>query len=500
MDKVYACIDLKSFYASVECVERHLNPLTTNLVVADEERTEKTICLAVSPSLKSYGLKGRSRLYEVNSKVSLFNEEKKKKYNLSSFKKKSYDNEEVKNNKDVALSFIAAKPRMAYYIKYSTNIYNVYLKYISCDDIYSYSIDEVFVDLTNYLNYYKKSAKDLVTLIISDVYKTTGITATAGIGNNMYLAKVAMDIVAKHMEPNKDGARIACLDMKSYKKLLWEHTPLTDFWRVGKGIAKKLMDNGMNTMGDIARVYLTDEDKLYKLFGINAEILIDHAFGYEICTISDAKKYVPASNSISSGQVLHSPYKFEEAMIVLREMIEELTLNLVQKNMVTDLIVLTVGYDVTNLTIPSIRREYYGDVVLDYYGRKVPKSAHGSIRLSDKTSSTKLITDNVIKYYKKVVNPKLLIRRLNIAACNITPFNDKKKKVKIEQIDLFTDYDEKEYIEKIRKEEEKEERKIQNVILDIKSKYGKNAIVKGLDLLQGATAIDRNKEIGGHKA
>ena len=500
MERVYACIDLKSFYASVECVERSLNPLTTNLVVADEERTEKTICLAVSPSLKSYGLSGRSRLYEVNSKVLLFNEEKKKKYNIGSFTKKSFNNEEVKNNKDVALSFIAAKPRMAYYIKYSTKIYNIYLKYVSCDDIFSYSIDEVFIDLTNYLNYYKKNAKELVTLIISDVYKTTGITATAGIGSNMYLAKVAMDIVAKHMEPNKDGARIANLDMKSYRTLLWEHMPLTDFWRVGKGISKKLMDNGMYTMGDIARVSLTDEDKLYKLFGVNAEILIDHAFGYEVCTISDVKNYTPLNNSMSSGQVLHSPYKFDDALIVLMEMVEELTLNLVKKNMVTDLIVLTVGYDITNLTIPSIRREYYGDIVLDYYGRKIPKSAHCSIRLGDKTSSTKLITESVVKHYKKIVNPRLLIRRLNVAACNITPFSNKTKKLKMEQINLFTDYLEKENMESVKKEKEKDERKIQNVILDIKNKYGKNAIVKGFDLLPNATAIDRNKQIGGHRA
>lgn len=497
MNKVFACIDLKSFYASVECAERGLDALTTNLVVADSSRTEKTICLAVSPSLKSYGLKGRSRLYEVVTKVNEYNKEKMLKNHIKNFIKKSFNNEEVKNNKEVALGFIVAPPRMAYYMKYSTNIYNIYLKYISKDDLFSYSIDEVFIDLTNYLKYYGMDAKSLVSLIIQDVYKTTKITATAGIGTNMYLAKIAMDIEAKHMEPNQNGARIAYLDEYSYRKKLWDHTPLTDFWRVGPGIEKKLISNNMYTMGDIARCYFNDEDKLYKLFGVNAEILIDHAFGYEICTVKDAKCYKPENNSISSGQVLHEPYSYDKCIIVLREMLEELTLNLVRKNMVTDTIVLTIGYDVINLLTPSIRREYYGEVTVDHYGRNVPKSAHGTAKIKYKTSSTKIITESVLKLFQKIVNPKLLIRRINIAACNITT-SDTTKKMKIEQINLFSDFDDKKYEKELN--DEKEEKKIQKTILNIKDKYGKNAIVKGLDLLDGATALDRNREIGGHKA
>ena len=492
--RTYACIDLKSFYASCECVERGLDPLTTNLVVADLTRTEKTICLAVTPSLKAYGLSGRSRLYEVVQKVKEINELRKEKN--SKLTGKSYSSIELENNPNLSLDYIVASPQMALYMKYSTNIYNIYLKYFSKDDIYVYSIDEVFIDITDYLNLYKKSPKELITMIITDVFNTTGITATGGIGTNPYLAKIAMDIVAKHIKPNKNGVRIAVLDQKSYKEILWDHEPLTDFWRVGRGIANRLKEHGIYTMGDIAKTSIENEDLLFKLFGINAELLIDHAWGYEPCTLKDIKSYKPSTYSLSQGQVLHTPYDFRKAKIIVREMTESLTLDLVDKGFVTDHLVLTIVYDVENIKNPKYKNLYNGEVVYDHYGRKMPKPSHGTIRLDHKTSSTKTITDYIVKLYDKIVNPLLLIRRLNIAVCNIKKKEKEEKKQVFRQLDLFNN------IEQLDKkiEEEQKELKAQEALLRIKKKYGKNAILKGMDLEDGATAISRNKQIGGHSS
>ena len=376
LQHIYVSIDLKSFYASVECNERGLNPITTNLVVADSSRTEKTICLAVSPSLKSYGIPGRARLFEVVQKVKEINIERKRHAPNQTFTGSSYDNIALKRNSDLELTYLVAPPRMAYYIKYSTKIYNIYLKWFSSDDIYVYSIDEVFIDITHYLKTYKLSARDLVTKVIQDIYENTGITATAGIGTNLYLCKVAMDIVAKHVEPNKNGVRIAGLDELTYRKLLWDHRPLTDFWRVGKGYSNKLEEHRIYTMGDIARTSLNNEDLLYKLFGVNAELLIDHAWGYEPCTIKQIKSYKPSTNSICSGQVLHCPYDYKKTELIVKEMAELLSLDLVEKNLVTDQIVLTIGYDIENLTNSQISNLYKGEITIDRYGRRIPKHAH----------------------------------------------------------------------------------------------------------------------------
>lgn len=499
MSKVYMCIDLKSFYASVECRERNLDPLDTNLLVADESRTDKTICLAVSPSLKSYGLGGRCRLFEAKQKVKEVNYQRRKNNNYKNFTGKSFIASELNNNKFLELDFIAAVPRMNLYMKYSTKIYNIYLKYIAPEDILVYSIDEVFCDITNYLKFYKMSAEELVMKIIEDVYKTTGITATAGIGTNMYLAKVAMDITAKRMKPNKFGVRIAYLDEMKYKKELWNHKPLTDFWRVGKGYAKKLEENGMYTMGDIARMSINNEDLLFKLFGVNAEFLIDHAWGYEPCTIKDAKNYKPLNSSISQGQVLHSPYSFEKAKLIVKEMVDNLVLELVDKHLKTDQIVLTIGYDIECLTNPSIERRYKGEITIDAYGRKVPKHSHGTANIDHKTSSTKTITNEVMKLYDKIVNPILLVRRLNVTACNIVNEEYKESKPIIEQIDLFTNYEEVSKQKEKSLKDELEEKKIQKALLNIKKKYGKNSILKAMNYEEGATAKNRNLEVGGHK-
>ena len=498
MNKVYMCIDLKSFYASVECRERNLDPLDTNLVVADESRTDKTICLAVSPSLKSYGLGGRCRLFEVRQKIKEVNYQRRKNNHYRNFTGKSYIASKLNNDPSLELDFIAAVPRMKLYMKYSTNIYNVYLKYIAPEDILVYSIDEVFCDITNYLSFYKMTAEELVMKIIEDVYNTTGITATAGIGTNMYLAKVAMDVTAKKMKPNKFGVRIASLDEMKYKKELWSHKPLTDFWRVGKGYAKKLEENGMHTMGDVARMSINNEDFLYKLFGVNAEFLIDHAWGYEPCTIRDAKKYKPSTNSISQGQVLHCPYNYEKTKLIVREMTDNLVLDLVEKHLKTDQFVLTIGYDIESLTTPEIARKYRGEVTIDAYGRRVPKHAHGTANIDHKTSSTKVITSEIIKLYDRIVNPILLIRRLNLTACNLVS-EDMENKPIIEQVDLFSNYEEISKQKEKSLEDEIEEKKIQKTLLDIKKKYGKNSILKAMNYEEGATAKERNKEVGGHR-
>ena len=499
MKKIYACIDLKSFYASVECRERGLDPLKTNLVVADESRTEKTVCLAISPSMKQYGLGGRARLYEVIQKVKEVNYKRKKENRFQDFTSKSYDDDELKNNKNLELDFIIAPPRMSYYMKYSTEIYNVYLKYLAPEDIYVYSIDEVFCDITNYLNYNHTTAREFVTKMIHDVYKTTGITATGGIGTNMYLAKVAMDIVAKKAEPDELGVRMSGLDEMSYRRRLWNHRPLTSFWRVGPGIAKKLEDNGMYTMGDVARCSLENEDLLYKLFGVNAELLIDHAWGYEPCTIDGVKSYKPTRNSISSGQVLHCPYTYKKAILIIKEMSDLLALDLVAKKLVTDQLVLTIGYDIENLTNLDIRESYTGPITKDPYGREVPKHSHGTININHKTSSSKVIMDHMLELYEKITNKNLLIRRVTMVANNVVDENQADKKPVYQQFNLFTDYQEQEEKMEKQKEDEIIDKKIQKVMLDIKKKYGKNSILKGMNYEEGGTTIDRNRQIGGHK-
>lgn len=499
MSKMYACIDLKSFYASVECVERNLDAITTNLVVADASRTEKTICLAVSPSLKAYGIPGRARLFEVVQKVKEINFKRRQYARNHQFIGKSYDNNEIRQNSNLELSYIVAPPRMAHYMKYSTHIYNIYLKYLSSEDIFAYSIDEVFCDLTDYLNTYKMTAKELVTKMIQNVYKETGITATAGIGTNMYLAKIAMDIGAKHVKPNKYGVRIAELDEISYRKLLWNHRPLTDFWRIGRGYSKKLEAHRIYTMGDIARTSINNEDLLYKLFGINAELLIDHAWGYEPTTMAQVKAYEPENNSISSGQVLHCPYNAEKTKLIVREMTDSLVLDLVEKHVVTDQIVLTIGYDVDNLTNREISKLYKGEVTTDRYGREVPKHAHGTINLKKRTSSTKQIMEATMELFDKIINPNLLVRRLNVTANHIVSENKQQDKEIFEQLDLFTNYEEKKKEEENLKIKEEKERSLQHAVLDIKKKYGKNAILKGMNFEEGGTAIERNHQIGGHK-
>lgn len=499
MDRIYICIDLKSFYASVECVERGLDPLDTNLVVADEARTAKTICLAVSPSLKSYGLSGRCRLFEAIQKVREVNYQRRKDNNYRPFTKKSYLDSEIKRNNSLELDFIKATPRMRLYMKYSTAIYNIYLKYIAEEDILVYSIDEVFCDITNYLKFYKMTASELVMKIISEVYKTTGITATAGIGTNMYLAKVAMDIMAKKMKPNEYGVRMAYLNEEIYKKELWSHQPLTDFWRVGRGYAKKLEINHIYTMGDIARTSLVNEDLLFRLFGVNAELLIDHAWGYEPCTISDAKNYKPLRNSISSGQVLHCAYDYNKAKLVVREMVDSLTLDLVDKHLISNQFVLTIGYDVENLLNPKIANLYHGEITTDNYGRSIPKHAHGTANIDHRTSSTSIITNEVMKLYDKIVNRHLLIKRINLTACDVVNENCQDKVIITKQLDLFSNTS---VINKEKEQElhnEVEERKIQRTLLDIKNKYGKNAILKGMNLGEGSTQKDRNEQVGGHR-
>ena len=479
--KQYIAIDLKSFYASVECVERNLDPLTTNLVVADPTTTHKTICLAVSPSLKAYGIPGRPRLFEVEQKA-----------------------------KQARIEYITAPPRMALYMKYSTRIYDIYLRYVAPEDIHVYSIDEVFMDVTDYLGTYKMTAKELAVKMIQEILKETGITATAGIGTNLYLCKVAMDIVAKHVEADENGVRIAFLDEMSYRRLLWEHKPLTDFWRVGRGYQKKLEEHGLFTMGDIARCSLGkdsdfyNEDLLYKLFGVNAELLIDHAWGFEPVTMDLIKAYKPSVTSLGSGQVLQCPYDFEKGKLIVREMTDLLVLDLVEKRQLTDQIVLTVGYDIENLTDATRRKNYTGEVTIDHYGRKVPKHAHGTVNLDRQTSSTKLIMDAVMDLYDRIVDKDLLVRRVNIVANRLVDEDCVKENVSYEQLNLFTSYGvdakKEEAKEKALNETLSKERKLQEAMLKVKKKYGKNAMLKGMNLQEGAMTIERNNQIGGHKA
>ncbi len=500
MERCYIAIDLKSFYASVECIQREVDPMTTNLVVADPSRTEKTICLAVSPSLKSFGIPGRPRLFEVVQKVAEVNALRKYRAPGKEFTGSSCSLPELQRRQDLSVDYIVAPPQMALYMETSTAIYHTYLKYIAPEDIHVYSIDEVFIDATNYLKLYRLSSRDLAMKIILDVLARTGITATAGIGTNLYLSKIAMDIVAKKLPADRNGVRIAQMNEMDYRRELWSHRPLTDFWRIGRGYAKKLEQHGLYTMGDIARMSVHNEDLFYKLFGVNAELLIDHAWGWESCTIADIKAYRPESNSVSSGQVLQCPYTWEKAKLVVREMTDLLVLDLVDKGLVTDQIVLTIGYDIENLTDSLRAKEYKGEVTTDHYGRKIPKHGHGTINLGCHMASTSRIIQAVMELYDRITEPQLLVRRLNVTANHILPEHLAPKGEKPVQLNLFEDVLEK---EKQRLQEEAElekEKRRQKAILTIQKKYGKNALLKGMNLEEGATARDRNGQIGGHKA
>ena len=508
----YVAIDAKSFYASVECVERHLNPLTTNLVVADESRTEKTICLAVSPSLKAHGIPGRARLFEVIQRVKAVNQERlnagirsgairrdpeTRKYQFSA---SSFDAEAIEKDPTLEISYIVAPPRMRLYEEYSSRIYATYLKYVSSEDVIVYSIDEVFIDVTDYLRTYGMTAHELTMTMVRDVLYNTGITATAGIGTNLFLAKIAMDIEAKKSKPDKDGVRIAALDEMTFREKLWTHRPLTDFWRIGKGISQKLEAMQLFTLGDVARASLNPycEDRLYKTFGVNAELIIDHAWGWEPVTVEDIRQYRPATSSISSGQVLQCPYDFEKGWLIVREMTELLVLDLVRKHVVTKQIVLDIGYDRESLE-GERGRKYTGPVVMDPYGRKIPKAAHGTGNLDYYTSSTHAIMSAVLDVYDRVVHKDLLIRRVNVTACNLVSETEIPED-KPEQLDMFTDYEALEQEKKARQLAEEKERRLQNVTLAIQDKFGKNAMLKGMNLMEGGTTIARNGQIGGHKA
>lgn len=494
----YIAIDLKSFYASVECVARGLDALTTNLVVADARRTEKTICLAVSPSLKAYGIPGRARLFEVVQKVEQVNRQRKKQAPGRTFAGSSADATELARDASLALDYIIAPPRMSYYMRYSAQIYEIYLNYVAPEDIHVYSIDEVFIDATAYLKAAGQTAHEFARTIMKDIYSRTGITATAGVGSNLYLCKVAMDIGAKHAPPDENGARIAELDEMSYRRTLWEHEPITDFWRVGRGYAEKLASVGLYTMGDVARCSLGgagdyhNEDLLYRLFGVNAELLIDHAWGWEPCTIADIKAYRPRSGSVGAGQVLQCPYSFDKAKLVALEMAQGLALELVGKGLVTDQIVMTVGYDVEN-------REYTGETVTDRYGRRMPKHAHGTQNLERFTSSEKRISQAVTQLFGRIVDKKLLVRRLYLTATHVAAEGTQKREG-AQQMDLFTDYAAQEAQRQEEEEELEREKRRQQAVLAIKGKYGKNAILKGVNFEEGATAKERNETIGGHKA
>ena len=545
MNKTYISIDLKSFYASVECMERGLDPLNTNLVVADASRTQKTICLAVSPSLKAYGIPGRARLFEVDQKVKEANARRQTRAPKNILDGKSVFATELNENPKLAIDYIAAKPRMALYMSKSTQIYDVYLRYIAPEDIYAYSVDEVFVDASGYLKTYGLNAHDFARLLVREVFKETGITATAGIGPNLYLCKIAMDIGAKHTEADADGVRIAELDEYSYRRLLWDHRPITDFWRVGRGYAKKLAKKSIFTMGDIARCSLGtssdyyNEDLLYKMFGVNAELLIDHAWGYEPCTLAEVKSYRPQRKSLVSGQVLQNAYTYDKTRIVVREMMELLALDLVDKGLLTNQIVLTVGYDIENLSDPERRKAYKGEITVDGYGREIPKHAHGTGNLPFSTASTKLTTDCVLEVFDRVVDESLLTRRISITVNNLVLESEYKRESEVasaepEQLSMFdmlAGGDDSQAPERVSSKEAtayseqdkpnstmvtesilgstgndndedalEKEKQVQEAMLKIKKRFGKNAILKGTNLQEGATAKERNAQIGGHKA
>ncbi len=495
-NRTYIAIDLKSFYASVECVERGLDPLDTNLVVADESRTEKTICLAVSPALKTFGTGGRPRLFEVVQKIRDVNKARKYHTPGKMFSGKSVFLSELNRNPFLAVDYIVAPPRMAKYMEISSRIYGIYLKYVAPEDIHVYSIDEVFIDATSYLKTYKLTPREFASKMILDVLKTTGITATAGTGTNLYLSKVAMDIVAKHIPADKNGVRIAKLNEMSYRRMLWTHRPITDFWRIGRGYAKTLEQNGMYTLGDVAERSTYDEDSLFALFGVNAELLIDHAWGIEPATIADIKAFKPQSNSLSNGQVLQEPYSCEKARLIVREMADNLSLDLAEKNLVTDKLTLTIGYDTESLINPQIAAAYHGEITTDFYGRSIPKHAHGTENLDRKTYSPHTIAEAAVRLFDRIINPKLLVRRVTICACGVTVKSEQTDEYEGEQLDLFIDYAERE--RKVRAE--RREENMQLAILKIKHKFGKNAILKGMNFEDGATMRERNGQIGGHRA
>ena len=498
LERTYIAIDLKSFYASVECVDRGLDPLTTLLVVADKTRTEKTICLAVSPALKAYGIGGRARLFEAVQRVREVNRERRRCAGRP-FAGKSANQRDLEHHPDWQVDFVVAPPQMAHYMEVSTRIYDIYLQYVAPEDIHVYSIDEVFMDVTAYLKTYRMTARQLAITIVRHVLRETGITATSGIGTNLYLCKVAMDIVAKHMPADEDGVRIGQLDEMSYRRQLWNHRPLTSFWRVGHGIAQKLAPYGIDTMGKIARLSLHNEQLLYRLFGVNAELLIDHAWGWEPCTLDYVKTYQPDSHSFSSGQVLTEPYDFKKARVVVQEMADAVALDLVEKRMQTDLLTLTVGYDVESLANPQIHSLYHGFVTTDHYGRQVPKHAHGTARLACFTSSSRLITDAILQLYDRIVHPNLLVRRINLSTHHVAHDVDINQKTEPRQLELFVDETAQEE-ERLKLSLLEKEQRMQEARLAIRKRFGKNAIIKGLNLQDGATAIQRNKMIGGHQA
>ena len=501
MDRTYVAIDLKSFYASAECAARKLDPLTTNLVVADESRTEKTICLAVSPSLKKYGIPGRARLFEVLQKVKEVNRQRLNRAPGHRFTGKSTCSVELEDDPALELDLLIAKPRMAYYMRLSTEIYGIYLKYVSSEDVHVYSIDEVFIDVTRYLKTYHMTARELTMTMVQDVLHTTGITATAGIGTNLYLSKIAMDIVAKKIPADKDGVRIAELDEMTYRTQLWSHQPITDFWRVGPGIARKLAEYRMYTMGDVCRRSVQNEELLYRLFGINAELLIDHAWGWEPCTIQAIKAYRPESNSLSSGQVLSCPYEAEKGKLIVQEMTDQLVLELVEKKLVADQMVLTVCYDTQNLKEPARMSFYHGPLEADRYGRQAPKPAHGSVNLGKFTSSTRLIMQAVSDLYDRIVDSHLLVRRMYVVANHVLREEDAPREADQPlQLDLFTDYAALEIQQTEDHAALEKERRLQDAMISIKKRYGKNAILKGMNFEEGATARERNEQVGGHKA
>jgi len=500
-DRTYIAIDLKSFYASVECADRKLDPLTTNLVVADQSRTEKTICLAVSPSLKAVGIPGRPRLFEVVQKVREVNIDRLNRAPKGGFTGKSSNAVELRTDPSMELDYIVAVPRMGRYMEVSSAIYCIYLRHVAPEDIHVYSIDEVFIDATKYLKLYRLTAREFTMKLVREVLAETGITATAGIGTNLYLCKIAMDIVAKHIPADRDGVRIAELDEQGYREKLWEHRPLTDFWRIGHGYARRLESRGMRTMGDVARMSVRNEDVLYRMFGVNAELLIDHAWGWEPCTITEIKAYRPENNSLSSGQVLKEPYPFDKARLVAKEMADMLVLSLVEKQLAADQVILTVGYDTSNLATPEQRAKYSGETRINHYGREVPKEAHGAVRLGRHTSSSRLFVEAVDALFGQVVDPALLVRRITVAANHVLNEREAKKIAAgaDEQPDLFLDREE---VARRKAEEEagaEREKNLQHAILDIKRKLGKNAILKGMNLLEGATAKERNQQVGGHR-
>lgn len=497
----YVAIDLKSFFASVECVERGLDPLTTNLVVADAERTEKTICLAVSPALKQYGLPGRARLFEVVQKVKEVNCKRLTAAPGHQFTGASVQDGELRRHPELALDYVVARPQMAHYMACSQKIYQIYLRYIAPEDIHVYSIDEVFMDVSRYLKTYDCSPRELAMRMIREVLRETGITATAGIGTNLYLCKIAMDIVAKRCPPDTDGVRIAELDEQSYREQLWNHRPLTDFWRVGPGYARKLEAHQMYTMGDVALRSTYDEDLLYRLFGVNAELLIDHAWGVESCTLAEIKAYAPCSSSMSTGQVLQEPYPFDKARIVIREMADALALTLVEKGLTADQMDVTIGYDVDSLKQPGVRQQYHGPVERDHYGRLVPKGVHGSEHLPCPTASSRLFVQATLHIFDRILNPRLLIRRMYVVANNIRPWSpEQTQPAQTEQLSLFTDYAALEAQRQAERQALARERNLQLAAVEIHQRFGKNALVKGTSFQEGATGIQRNSQIGGHRA